>query len=67
MLRLAVAEEVTQLGDVKGNAGPLQLELCECFEVSGDIFERNLFQRLPISAEPRQELPDTQLVAVKGA
>jgi hypothetical protein len=67
MLRLGVAEEVTQLGDVKGNAGPLQLALCECFEVSGDIFERDLFQRLPLPVEPGQELPDTQLVVVKSA
>jgi len=48
MLRLGVAEEVAQLGDVKGDAGPLQLALRECVEVSGDIFERDLFERLPL-------------------
>jgi hypothetical protein len=67
MPRLGVAEEVTQLSDVKGNAGPLQLALRECIEVSGDIFERDLFQRLPLLAEPVQELPDAYLVVVKSA
>jgi hypothetical protein len=67
MLRLGVAEEVTQLGHVKGNAGPLQLALCKRFEISGDIFQRNLLQRLPLPVEPRQEFHDTELVVMKGA
>jgi hypothetical protein len=66
MLRLGVAKEVAQLGDVKSDTGPLQPSLRERLEVP-----RNNLPELPLPAacpggRPSSEKPNTHLVVMKS-
>jgi hypothetical protein len=66
-LRLGVAEEVAQLGHMKGDAGSLQLAFGQRLEVPGNIFEGGLFQWLTLLVDPVQECSDALLVVMKRA